>query len=70
MIQLFNRFLDWASNFLARRKGLLPLIAVLLILVDFSLKAAGAGGWLVSTDFFLHAGVILAIIGLMLAWAL
>jgi hypothetical protein len=43
MNQGLNRFLDATSDFLARRKGLLPI---------------------------LHLGVILAILGLMLAWAL
>ena len=70
MIQKFNRFLDRASNFLAHRKGLLPLTGALLVVVNFLLNAAGLSGWFISTDFFLHLGVLLAIIGFVLAWAL
>lgn len=69
MIKLFSRFLDWFSNFFSQRKGLLPLLAILLVILNFVLRLVGPG-WLVETDLFLHLGVILAIFGLMLAWAL
>lgn len=69
MSQQFNRFLDWASNFLAHRKGLLPLIGLLLVFLNFLLRLF-VTGWLVDTDLFLHLGTILAIIGFMIAWAI
>ena len=65
----FSKFLDDASEFLAARKGLLPLIGVLLIVVNFILVLVGAG-WLARTNFFLHLGLIVALLGFMLAWAL
>lgn len=34
MLQKFNWFLDWFSNFFAHRKGLLPLIGLILILIN------------------------------------
>lgn len=64
-----SNFLDSASEFLAARKGLLPLLGLALIVVNFVLVLAGAG-WLARTNFFLHLGLILAILGLLLARAL
>ncbi len=69
MLQWFSNALDWLSNFLAHRKGLLPLIAIVLIIFNFVLTATG-NSWLAETNFFLHLGLILAILGFMFAWAL
>lgn len=68
-MQAFNRFLDNASEFLARRKGLLPLVGILLILVNAVLQFVPAG-WLGSSNLLLHIGIIIALLGVMLAWAL
>jgi len=57
------------SNFLATRKGLLPIAGILLIILNF-IFAAAIPGWLAETNFFLHLGLILAILGFMVAWAL
>lgn len=65
----FSKFLDRSSEFLAARKGLLPIIAMLCVLLNFLLRIFSAG-WLAETDLFLHLGIILAILGFMLAWAL
>lgn len=65
----FSQFLDQASNFLEKRKGLLPLAGASLILLNFMFSLF-MDNWLVQTDFFLHLGVILAILGFLLAWAL
>lgn len=64
-----SKFIDDASEFFAARKGLLPLIGLVLIVINFVLRLIGAG-WLVQTDLLLHLGLIIAIIGFMLAWAL
>lgn len=69
MLTQFSNFLDWFSNFFARRKGLLPLLGIACILANFVLQLTTAG-WVVQTNLFLHLGVILAIFGMMLAWAL
>lgn len=66
----FNRLLDRISDFLAHRKGLLPMIGMALIVVNGILQFLPLGGWLVETDFLLHIGVILALLGILLAWAL
>jgi hypothetical protein len=69
MLKRFNHFLDWFSNYFAHRKGLLPLLGMLLILLNFLLTNL-TGGWLVQTNFFLHFGLVIAILGFMIAWAL
>jgi hypothetical protein len=65
-----SRLFDRASEFLAHRKGLLPLIGVVLILANLMLQFTAAPGWLVSTNLLLHVGLVIAILGLMIAWAL
>lgn len=68
-LESFSKFLDQASTFLANRKGLLPLTGILLILLNFLLHFVAAG-WVVESNAFLHLGLIIAIIGIMVAWAL
>jgi len=65
-----SKFLDHASEFLAHRKGLLPIIGLILILINLLLQFILPGSFLAVTDFLLHIGLIIAIFGLMLAWAL
>lgn len=69
MIERFSRLLDWLSNNLAHRKGLLPLIGVLLVGVNLIITLAFPGP-LAESNLLLHLGVIIAILGFMLAWAL
>lgn len=69
MISRFNRFLDWFSNFFAHRKGLLPLVGIVLIVLNFFVNLV-APGIFAETDLLLHLGVIVAILGFMIAWAL
>jgi hypothetical protein len=65
--KLLNRLLDRASDFLARRPGLLPLLAIMLILVNFLLQIfPGTGLWLVDSNLLLHLGLIVGILGLLL----
>ncbi len=65
-----SRLFDWLSEFLAHRKGLLPLIGVVLIMMNLVLQFTLPPGWLVSTNLLLHLGLVIAILGLMIAWAL
>ncbi len=69
MINQLSRFIDWFSNYFAHRKGLLPLIGILFILMNFILNLATAG-WVARSNLFLHLGLIIAILGFMIAWAL
>ena len=65
-----SKLLDWLSEFLAHRKGLLPLLGIVLIILNLILQFVLPPGWLTSSNLLLHIGLILAIFGLMLAWAL
>jgi hypothetical protein len=67
MDKQINQFLDRTSDFLGRRPGLLPLVGIALILVNFILQIfPGPDVWLAGSNLFLHAGLITAIIGLLL----
>jgi hypothetical protein len=70
MFDLMNRFLDWFSEFLAHRKGLLLIISILLIIINFIFQLIPGMGWLARSNLFLHLGVILGLVGVMVAWAL
>jgi hypothetical protein len=65
-----NQFLDKLSEFLSQRKGLLPLLGVLLIALNYLLQWLPATGWLADTNLLLHLGAILAILGILIAWSL
>jgi len=66
----FNQFLDDLSNYLAHRKGLLPIAGVVLVLVNIVLQFFPGLGWLASSQILLNIGVLLGLIGMMVAWAL
>jgi len=70
MLLKINQFIDSLSEFFAQRKGLIPLIGILLVVLNFIIRFFPQIGWLVTSDFLLHFGIILAILGIMLAWAL
>jgi hypothetical protein len=66
-----SKLVDNASNFFAHRKGLLPLIGIVLIVINYVLLfVLGPYNFITGTNLFLHLGVIVAIFGFMLAWAL
>jgi hypothetical protein len=69
MMQKFSMWLDRFSEFYALRKGLLPLIAIVFIVLNFILEFLPAT-WLSQTDLLLHVGILLAIMGFLLARAL
>ncbi len=70
MIDALNKSLDWVSEFLAHRKGLLLIISILFVVLNFIFQIIPGMGWFARNNFFLHAGVILGLIGVMVAWAL
>jgi hypothetical protein len=69
MMKKASLFVDRLSEFFAQRKGLLPLVGMCLILVNLILQFFPLG-WLNSSNLLLHLGVLFAILGFMLAWAL
>lgn len=66
----FNHWLDTLSEGLSKRKGLLPMLGILMVALNLVLQFASGSGWLVESNFFLHLGVILGLLGMLLAWAL
>jgi hypothetical protein len=63
-----NQFLDWLGNFLEKRRGLLPLIGLGLIVLNLILQIMpGPGsGWIVDSNLFLHLGLVVSLIGILL----
>ncbi len=70
MQRWLSKLVDDGSEYFAHRKGLLPLIGIIFVIVNLILQFLLPPGWLVSSNLFLHLGIIIAIFGLMLAWAL
>ena len=71
MDNFMNNLLDKSSDFLARKPGFLPLLAVVLILLNLLLQIfPGSDYWLVSSNLFLHIGAITGLIGILMVRAL
>ncbi len=69
-----SELLKRMSDFLARVPGLPVIVAVGLVALNFVLQLLPAAwpviGWLARTQLFLHAGVILGFLGILLGEAL
>ena len=69
MKKRFSSALDRLSEFFSQRKGLLPLLGIVLVIVNFFLQFTG-DHWLATSNLFLHVGILVGLLGVMLAWAL
>jgi len=69
-VEKFSQLLDKMSDYFANRKGLLPIVGILLISLNWVLQFIPGLQGFAGTNTLLHLGVILAIVGIMLAWAL
>lgn len=65
-----SKLLDDLSEYLAHRKGFVPLIGVGLVLVSMVIGIIWPDSYLSRSAVMLHIGVILAVLGLMLGQAL
>jgi hypothetical protein len=65
-----SKLLDRMSEYLAHRKGLLPIIGLALIFLNLMIQFILPGSFLATSNLFLHIGLIVSIFGLMLSWAL
>ena len=65
-----SRLVDRASDFFAQRKGFLPLLGILLVIINYALPFLIGLNVVTQSNLFLHLGVIVAIFGIMLAAAL
>ena len=71
MINWFSELLDDVSEYLSNRKGLLSLAGIGLIILNFLLAIFLPADWfIIRTNLFLHLGLVVALFGQMLAWAL
>jgi hypothetical protein len=70
MIRRVSRIIDQLSEFLANRKGLLPMLGIFLILCNLVLQFMPGLGWIVQTNLLLHLGIVIALLGFLVAWAL
>jgi hypothetical protein len=71
--EMGTRLLMRASNFLARLPGLPVLVAVGLVVVNFALQFAPtypAIRWVVQYNLFLHLGLVIGLISVLLGDAL
>ena len=64
-----SKLVDSASDYFAHRKGLLPLLGILLVIANFFLPFL-VDDWVTRSNLLLHLGIIVAIFGMMLGWAL
>ncbi len=70
---VLNNWLKAASDFLARRKGLPVLVGVALIALGLCLNLLPPWPvvhWFARTQFFLHVGTILGLLGILIGDAL
>ena len=65
-----SKLIDNASNYFAHRKGFLPLLGIVLVILNFVLPFFIGPNFITLSNLFLHLGVIVAIFGMMLGWAL
>jgi hypothetical protein len=70
MGQKLNTLVDSLSEFFAARKGLLILVGIIFVVCNALLQFLPNIGWLESSNLLLHLGIIIALIGVLLAWAL
>jgi hypothetical protein len=69
MMEILSKLIDKLSSFFAARKGLLPLLGIGMVILNFLLPLL-TQHLIATSDLFLHLGIIVAILGIMLAWAL
>lgn len=69
-MERFSRLLDQLSDYFAHRKGLLPILGIALIFLNWVLQFIPGLQGFAGTNTLLHLGAIVAILGIMLAWVL
>jgi hypothetical protein len=62
--------LDRLSEFLSKRRGLPTIIAILLVVINLVLQFIPGAEWLAGTNLFLHVGIIVGLLGVLLSAAL
>jgi hypothetical protein len=60
-----NKLLDRLSDFLSKYPGLLPLLGIGLVVLNFLLQFF-PGNWFTDANVLLHLGVVAGLVGLLL----
>jgi hypothetical protein len=67
MNEWINEQVERINRFMVQRPGLLPLIGLLLVVINFLLQLfPGPDAWIAASNLFLHLGLVLSILGLLL----
>jgi hypothetical protein len=67
MDRRINDLIERLNAFLMHRPGTLPLAGLAFVLLNFVLRIfPGPGTWMVDVDLFLHVGVLVSVLGLLL----
>jgi len=62
--------LDRFSGFIAKYKGVPVLLGVALVIINFVVALLSPGSWLATTNLFLHLGIVVGLMGILLGDAL
>ncbi len=65
----FSQILSKLSGFFSNRKGLLIFIAIVLVILNFVVGLI-FNNWVAQSNLFLHLGIVIGFLGLLVAWAL
>lgn len=67
MDKRINELIERINEFLVRKPGVLPLVGIGLIVLNFLLQLfPGPEAWIVRSNLFLHAGLVVSLVGLLL----
>ena len=61
-----NELLDTLNDYFSERRGLLPMIGIVLIALNFIVQFIPGPAWLFGSNILLHLGLIISIIGILL----
>ena len=70
MDKFILNILDKSADFMAERPGFLPILGVIFILFNLLLQFFPGSGWVIDSNLFLHLGLVIGIIGLLIIRAL
>lgn len=65
--ETINHYVDLIAKILSKKPGLMPAVGIACIVINFLLQIyPGSGNWVVDSNLFLHAGMVTAIVGILL----
>jgi hypothetical protein len=70
---MLNRLIDRTSDYLVRNKGMPVLLGVVLVILNYAVQFfthVPVLGFLAGTNLFLHLGIIIGLVGILLGDAL